>query len=40
MEHSIELVTGEIAKVLFARAEELFVAAPQIPKPDILAEKV
>lgn len=40
MEHSIELVTGEIAKVLFPRPEELFVSSPQIQKPDILAEKV
>ena len=38
MEHLI--VTGEIAKALIARANELFVSAPQIPKPDILAEKV
>jgi quinol monooxygenase YgiN len=33
-------VNGEVAKALFARAEELFVSAPQIQKPDILAEKL
>jgi quinol monooxygenase YgiN len=33
-------VNGEVAKALFARAEELFVTAPQIRKPDILAEKL
>ena len=33
-------VTGEVAKALFAHAEELFVYAPQIQKPDILAEKL
>lgn len=39
MEHSIALVTGEVAKALFARAEELFVSVPPIQKADILAEK-
>ncbi|MFZ3262586.1 MAG: hypothetical protein WA172_01175 [Terriglobales bacterium] len=39
MEHSIALVTGEVEKALFARAEELFVSAPQIQKADIPAEK-
>jgi len=33
-------VTGEVAKALFARAEKLFVSAPQIQKADILAEKL
>ena len=33
-------VNGEVAKVLFARAEELFVTAPQIQMIDILAEKL
>jgi len=33
-------ISGEVAKALFARAEELFVSAPQIQKPDILAEKL
>ena len=33
-------VSGEVAKALFARAEELFVSAPLIQKPDILAEKL
>jgi quinol monooxygenase YgiN len=33
-------VTGEIAKALFARAEELFATAPQIQQIDLLAEKV
>ena len=33
-------VNGEVAKALFARAEELFVSAPQMQKPDILAEKL
>lgn len=32
-------VTGEVAKALFGRAEELFVAAPDIKTIDILAEK-
>jgi quinol monooxygenase YgiN len=32
-------VNGEVAKALFARAEELFVAKPQIEMVDILAEK-
>lgn len=39
MEHSIALVTGKVAKALFARVEELFVSVPQIQKADILAEK-
>ncbi len=33
-------IYGEVAKALFARAEELFVSAPQIQKADILAEKL
>ena len=33
-------VNGEVAKALFARAEELFVAKPQIQMVDILAEKL
>jgi quinol monooxygenase YgiN len=33
-------VSGEVAKALFARAEELFVTAPQIKTVDILAEKL
>jgi quinol monooxygenase YgiN len=33
-------VTGEVAKALFAHAEELFVSVPQIQKADILAEKL
>lgn len=33
-------VGGEVAKALFARAEELFVSAPQIQTTDILAEKL
>jgi quinol monooxygenase YgiN len=33
-------VTGEVAKALFARAEELFVSQPQIQMVDILAEKL
>ena len=33
-------VTGEVAKALFARAEELFATAPQIQQLDLLAEKV
>jgi quinol monooxygenase YgiN len=33
-------VTGEVAKALFAHAEEFFVSAPQIQKADILAEKL
>ena len=32
-------VNGEVAKALFARAEELFVTHPQIQIADILAEK-
>jgi quinol monooxygenase YgiN len=32
-------VNGEVAKALFARAEELFVTKPQIEMVDILAEK-
>lgn len=30
---------GEIAKALFARAEDLFAKAPEIAKPEILASK-
>ena len=33
-------VSGEVAKALFARAEELFVTAPEIKTVDILAEKL
>jgi quinol monooxygenase YgiN len=33
-------VSGEVAKALFARAEELFVTAPEITTVDILAEKL
>jgi quinol monooxygenase YgiN len=33
-------LTGEVAKALFARAEELFATAPQIQQLDLLAEKV
>ena len=33
-------VNGEVAKALFARAEELFVAHPDIKPVDILAEKL
>jgi len=32
-------INGEVAKALFARAEELFVTHPQIQVADILAEK-
>lgn len=33
-------VNGQVAKALFARAEELFVTSPQIQTVDILAEKL
>jgi len=33
-------LTGDIAKALFARAEELFAEAPQVHKLEILAAKV
>jgi quinol monooxygenase YgiN len=33
-------VHGEVAKALFARAEELFVTPPEIKTADILAEKL
>ena len=33
-------VSGEVAEALFARAEELFVSAPQIQTTDILTEKL
>ena len=33
-------VNGEVAKALFARAEELFVAHPDIKPVDILAERL
>jgi len=33
-------VNGEVAKALFARAEELFVTAPQVQTVDIVAEKL
>src|ERR1700735_3493425 len=32
-------VSGEVAKALFARAEELFVTRPQVQMVDIVAEK-
>jgi quinol monooxygenase YgiN len=32
-------VSGEVAKALFARAEELFATAPQIEMAEILASK-
>lgn len=32
-------VNGEVAKALFARAEELFVSHPDIKPADIIAEK-
>lgn len=32
-------LTGDIAKALFAKAEELFAKAPEIDKPEILAAK-
>jgi quinol monooxygenase YgiN len=32
-------LTGEIAKALFAKAEELFAAPPKVEKPVILASK-
>ena len=33
-------ISGEVAKVLFARAEELFVTHPQVQMVDIVAEKL
>jgi quinol monooxygenase YgiN len=33
-------LTGEIAKALFAKAEDLFAAPPQVEKLEILAAKV
>lgn len=33
-------INGQVAKALFARAEELFVSSPQIQTVDILAEKL
>jgi quinol monooxygenase YgiN len=33
-------INGEVAKALFARAEELFVSHPDIKPVDILAEKL
>jgi len=33
-------INGEVAKALFARAEELLVSPPQIQLVDILAEKL
>jgi|SRR5580765_6695458 len=33
-------INGEVAKALFARAEELFATPPQIHPVDILAEKL
>lgn len=32
-------LSGDIAKALFAKADELFVRAPEIDKPEILAAK-
>ena len=32
-------LNGEIAKALFAKANDLFAKAPEIAKPDILASK-
>jgi quinol monooxygenase YgiN len=32
-------INGEIAKALFAKADELLAAPPEIVKPDILAAK-
>jgi len=33
-------LNGEIAKALFARAEDLFAKPPEIAKPEILASKI
>lgn len=33
-------LSGEIAKALFARAEELFATAPDVKQVDIVAEKL
>ena len=33
-------VNGEVAKALFARAEELFVTSPQVQMVDIVAEQL
>lgn len=33
-------ISGEVAKALFARAEELFVTHPQVQMVDIVAEKL
>ena len=33
-------VSGEVAKALFARAEELFVTPPEVQMADIVAEKL
>ena len=33
-------VSGEVAKALFARAEELFVTQPQVQMVDIVAEEL
>ena len=33
-------INGEVAKALFAKAEELFATPPQIQTADILAEKL
>ncbi len=33
-------IGGEVAKALFAHADELFVTSPKIEKVDILAEKL
>jgi quinol monooxygenase YgiN len=33
-------LTGEVAKALFARAEELFATAPEIAQPEILTAKL
>ena len=32
-------LNGEVAKALFAKAEELFAKSPEIAKPEILASK-
>jgi quinol monooxygenase YgiN len=39
-EGRIAHMTGDVAKALFARAEELFLTHPQVDMVDILAEKV
>jgi quinol monooxygenase YgiN len=39
-EGRIAHMTGEVAKALFARAEELFLTHPQVDMVEILAEKL